>query len=197
MNPLDVLKHHVTGAIERGESVAIIETPAVPAWRAEYLAKRKHLAELMEAHKVTMTARRVDSRPDDAEWHKDSCHAAFDVLHNGRKVYSGHYSAGKLAAIPDTLQAFDRRQSVAKTQWESDILECVRRVWLPESVDVIQSLLSSATEESFDEWCGDYGSDTDSRKALATWETCREIERVMRRVFGAYFETAQDIAREF
>lgn len=212
-----------------GASTAETVPPStVPTWRAEYLAKRQALAELMEAHKVTIAARRVDSRPDaDSEWHKDSCHAAFDVLHNGRIVYSGHYSAGSLAAIPDTLQAFraaytkgrgkgwnpdlpsapgfhpdikktfDRRQSPSKTQWESDILECVRRAWLPESVDVIQSLLSDATEESFSDWCGDLGMDTDSRKALAMWETCREIDRVMRRCFGAYYETAQDIAREF
>ena len=28
MHPLDVLQHHVTGAIERGEAVAIVEQPA-------------------------------------------------------------------------------------------------------------------------------------------------------------------------
>lgn len=199
----------------------------IPAWKLESIARRKALAELMEAHKVTVTARRVDKRPDtgndkDSEWHKSACHAAFDVLHNGRVVYSGHYSAGSLAALPDTLaafrkaftqgrkgshwvfatdgdlkHAFDRRQSPAKTSWESNILECVRRAWLPESVDVIQSLLSDATEESFDDFCSDMGLDTDSRRALAMWEACRESERVMRRCFGAYYETAQDIAREF
>lgn len=31
MNPLSLLKHHVTGAIERGESVAIVGIPATPA----------------------------------------------------------------------------------------------------------------------------------------------------------------------
>jgi len=81
-----------------------METETIPAWRVEYLAKRKALAELMEAHKVTIAARRVDTRPDgDSDWHKSAAHAAFDVLHNGRVVYSGHYSAGSLAALRPCL----------------------------------------------------------------------------------------------
>jgi hypothetical protein len=215
------------------------DLPAVPDWRAEYAAKRKALADLMEAHKVTVTATRVDKRPDvfkdDSDWHKDSCHAAFDVLQNGRVIYSGHYSAGSLAALPDTFTAFqqaygdglrkvrmtfgekqglsgnrlpavgmpdirktfDRRQSMAKTSWESDVLDVVRRAWLPESVDVIQSLLSSATDDSFESWCGDCGYDTDSRKAEKIYFDCRECERVMRRCFGpeSYY-AALEIARE-
>lgn len=201
---------------------------SVPAWRLEYLAKRKALAELMEAHKVTVESERVDARPDGDTWNKDSSHAAFRVLHNGRFAFKGHYSAGSLASLPDDLKAYraaytkglkgkrfidgefmpvavsqtvrkawEKRQAGNYTIDESKVAEIVRRAWLPESVDVIQSLLSDATEESFDEWCRNFGYDTDSRKALAMWETCREIDRVMRRCFGAYYESAQEIAREF
>lgn len=212
------------------ENTATVET--VPAWRLESIARRNALADLMESHKVTVAARRVDKRPDtandkDSEWHKRACHAAFDVLHNGRIVLSGHYSAGSLAALPDTLKAFraaynkgrgkgwnpdlpsapgfhpdikrafEARQRRSLTQWESDILDTVRKAWIPQEVDVIQSLLSDATEESFDDFCAEMDLDTDSRRALAMWEVCRESERVMRRVFGNDFETARDIAREF
>ncbi len=35
-SPLERLRHHVTGAIERGEAVAVVEQPARnPAWRIE------------------------------------------------------------------------------------------------------------------------------------------------------------------
>jgi hypothetical protein len=205
----------------------------VPQWKLESIARRKALSDLMGAHKVTVKACRVDMRPDgDSDWHKSACHAAFEVLQNGRVVHAGHYSAGSLAALPDTLQAFraafkkgrkmsrslpyegfgsnqfglpgdvkkafELRQSGAKTLWESAILECVRRAWLPESVDVIQSLLSDATGESFESWCSELGYDTDSKKAERAYFDCREAERVMRRCFepDSYY-TALEIARKF
>lgn len=36
MTPLQTLRHHISGAIARGEGVAIVEIPATPsAWRIE------------------------------------------------------------------------------------------------------------------------------------------------------------------
>lgn len=42
--------------------------------------------------------------------------------------------------------------------------------------DVLYSLVmdSSAAQESFEEWCGNYGYDTDSRSALDTYLQCQE-----------------------
>lgn len=38
-NPLDALKHHVTGAIERGEAEPIVEVPATPTFQPGDKAK--------------------------------------------------------------------------------------------------------------------------------------------------------------
>ncbi len=56
----------------------------------------------------------------------------------------------------------------------------------PTTADVVESVLSSqgADEQSFEEWCGDFGYDTDSRKALATFKACRVEARAVRRLLG-------------
>lgn len=87
------------------------------------------------------------------------------------------------------------------TLWEGSalvpVLEAIRAKWKPEPVDVVQSMLMDATGESFESWCSESGMDTDSRKAIATWEACRESERVMRSAFGRAYDKAQELAREF
>jgi hypothetical protein len=44
----------------------------------------------------------------------------------------------------------------------------------PKARDVLECLLSDASgaDQSFEDWCGDYGYDTDSRRAYAQWNAC-------------------------
>jgi hypothetical protein len=53
--------------------------------------------------------------------------------------------------------------------------------------DVLHTLMldMNGTDQSFEEWAGEYGMDTDSRKAEATYRACQEIARTMRRLFTA------------
>ncbi len=59
----------------------------------------------------------------------------------------------------------------------------------PTSADVLSSLLldSSAEHETFADWCANYGSDTDSRKALETYLACQESAGKLRKLLGADF----------
>ncbi len=61
----------------------------------------------------------------------------------------------------------------------------------PELSDVVHCLLSDAQsgQMSFDEFCGEFGYDSDSRKALATWEACVNTAGPLRRVLGVDFDT--------
>jgi len=47
----------------------------------------------------------------------------------------------------------------------------------PTADDVVESLAldSFALSVSFEEWCADYGYDTDSRSAEATYRACRRL----------------------
>lgn len=44
-----------------------------------------------------------------------------------------------------------------------------------EPATILDSLVQDCTDEDFDTWADEYGYDTDSRKAYATWEACRMV----------------------
>jgi hypothetical protein len=168
----------------------------------------------------------VDSTKEDSNWQRDALHCAFDVVRLSPKypghefiVYQGFYSAGSGHGIPDTLAKFkaayrrgknrdghmsDRDLEIAfntrngrRTLWLDPILKTVQSHWVPDAVDIVQSILMDATGDSFEDWCGNIGADTDSRRALKQWEACRESDRVMRVIFESDFDKARDLAMEF
>lgn len=55
----------------------------------------------------------------------------------------------------------------------------------PHPAGVLHSLIldSSAADQSFESWCGDFGYDTDSRKAFATYEACQQNADKLRGFF--------------
>jgi hypothetical protein len=60
----------------------------------------------------------------------------------------------------------------------------------PTAEDVLQSLLSDASsaDESFEDWCGEYGYDTDSRKAERTYQQVQTQTAKLRAFLGDDFE---------
>jgi hypothetical protein len=62
----------------------------------------------------------------------------------------------------------------------------------PSPADVLQCVLSDAEAcgQSFESWCGDFGYDTDSRKAFATYEACQRNGDKLRGFF-----TPEELAR--
>lgn len=60
----------------------------------------------------------------------------------------------------------------------------------PSAADVLGCLVSDAraTEQDFDEWCGDLGFDTDSCSAKKTYDACVKMGHKVRRLLGADFD---------
>lgn len=60
----------------------------------------------------------------------------------------------------------------------------------PTLPEVIGCMVSDARacEGTFDEFCDGYGYDTDSRRALATYDACRAISAGMHRLLGDDFD---------
>lgn len=56
----------------------------------------------------------------------------------------------------------------------------------PPAAGVLHSLIldSSACDQSFSDWCSEFGYDTDSRKALATYEACQQNADKLKKVFS-------------
>jgi hypothetical protein len=49
---------------------------------------------------------------------------------------------------------------------------------------------AAAGAETFEDFCGDFGYDTDSRSAERTWKACRQMADQLRRLFGADHDEA-------
>lgn len=60
------------------------------------------------------------------------------------------------------------------------------QVFDPSAADVLYALLLDARvgSQPFADYCADFGLDTDSRKAEATWRKCRATARKLRRFLG-------------
>lgn len=56
----------------------------------------------------------------------------------------------------------------------------------PTVADVVECLISDASgaDQSFEDWCSDYGYDTDSRKDEATYKAVVKQTRELRRLLG-------------
>jgi hypothetical protein len=64
----------------------------------------------------------------------------------------------------------------------------------PTAADVLESLLSDAAgvenAESFEDWASEYGYDSDSRRAFATWEACKAQTDQLRDLLGEDYDSA-------
>ena len=69
------------------------------------------------------------------------------------------------------------------------ILENFSKATHPEVTDVLYCLLSDALcgQDTFEEFCVNYGYDTDSRKALEIYLACQKTEQDLRKLLGNDF----------
>lgn len=62
----------------------------------------------------------------------------------------------------------------------------------PTAGDVLSCLVMDATgvenSTSFEDWCSDYGYDSDSRKTLKTYKACKKVVVKVRRLLGEDFD---------
>ena len=72
--------------------------------------------------------------------------------------------------------------------WTQDLLKKLEKVSkikaYPPLDDLLHCLVSDASlaTETFDDWCGEFGYDTDSRRAMATYEECQKTIGKLRNI---------------
>lgn len=69
----------------------------------------------------------------------------------------------------------------------------------PTLAAVLACLMSDASAGeggSFEDFCGEFGYDTDSRRAEQTYNACRDTAAAMRRMLGEHFDAVATAARE-
>ena len=61
----------------------------------------------------------------------------------------------------------------------------------PTADEVLACLASDArgVDTSFEDWCGDYGYDTDSRKAERTFKACKRSAKKLKQFFAGEYES--------
>jgi hypothetical protein len=113
---------------------------------------------ILEEMGVTIRAARIDARTDSgSEWQADASHWRVNIRRNGES-FDIEYSQGS---------AFQGAT--------------------PNDTDVFNSLLLDTSEidgTDFEEWCGNYGYDTDSRRAERMFNACKKTYENMRRLFS-------------
>jgi hypothetical protein len=108
---------------------------------------------------------------------------------DARKIGRG-VSLGCEAAINGEVEAGYRHKYSEAMAWAQPKR---KELLLPDTCDVIYSLLSDGDaidHPSFESWASDFGFDTDSRKAEATYRECLDIGLKLRNYLG------EDLLRE-
>ena len=69
----------------------------------------------------------------------------------------------------------------------------------PSAASVVHSLMSDgrAGEQSFEEFCSDFGYDEDSRQAEKIWKACKAIAPKIRTFLGADFDAVAEAAQDY
>lgn len=75
----------------------------------------------------------------------------------------------------------------------------ISRATLPDIEELFYCLYldSSAESMAFSDWCADFGYDTDSRKALKTYEDCQENAVKMRGLVNVSMEKLQEYFQDY
>lgn len=111
------------------------------------------------------------------------------------EFFTGLGLRGPVSAVSRRIQAKRGPHSV---EWHN--IEKARKPKPPHAADVLHSVVmdSSACEQSFSDWCGEYGYDTDSRKALATYEACQQNADKLKRIFShAQIEQIRETLQDY
>ena len=170
------------------------------------------LPQLCEKHGVTIESRFIGLRETPAETKatRPWKHFLWSVtLKRGSQMIDTPWKAG----IGHAKKGFDDNVALAResqrtgtplisgreTQQPGDKLATVYLPTPPIAADVLHSLIldSSACDMSFEDWCADYGYDTDSRKALDTYIEYQNIGNKVRAFLGREFSEFQIAAQEY
>lgn len=137
----------------------------------------------LQAAGIAYAVRLVGATKRD-DWECDEWRVSFK---GSRIDFSTEYFTGIGHRVDTPITKMARQSlkgcSVNSVAWQN-MLKGMKAV-APSAASVLYSLMSDARaiDESFIDWCENFGYDSDSRKALAMYEACCESGRKMRKLF--------------
>lgn len=151
---------------------------------------RADVERILKNCEVTYSATYAGEKNRDG-WKCDAWSVAF-TLRDGRAAHEEFdYFTGLGHRKPDEsamarMSAYSlRKVNKRMLAWAEHYKRYPDKPVTPHAADVLYSLIldSGAASQTFADWCADFGYDTDSRKALATYEACQQNADKLRRVF--------------
>ena len=148
---------------------------------------------------ITSDARHVrfvSTEPDGkrAEWPHDVWNV---TLHNGDKTHTTEFKSGiGHRKLPAGFPKKDIRQSARGSEyyevhlgWLDDVKAAeaaLTKPVAPTTADVLSSLLSNANgaDETFEEWCSNFGYSDDSMKMMEIYRACQKTRAALQRFLG-------------
>lgn len=156
------------------------------------------VADFLAGANVVYSIRLIGATTRD-KWQCDEWRVSFK---GANSVFKTEYFTGTGHRKDTAITAMQRRSlqgcNPKSIAWQ-DMLKGMKPV-PPSAASVLHSLLldSRAIDQSFLDWCDEYGSDSDSRKALAMYEACCESGRKMRELFtSAQRETLSNLLQDY
>ena len=168
--------------------------------------RRQTLKEFIAAHGITMTSQPTTNNPH-MEVNKEHPmdHWYCNLRNSDGSVMGVHFSTGMgLRKAPEGAapeMSHDRfilnrkhNENHQKLKAEYVAYQKRRLLPVPPSVEDVMDCMASDSsvvencKESFESWCSEYGYDTDSRKAFATYNTCVAQARQFAAFIGADYE---------
>lgn len=118
-----------------------------------------NIEQFIERARLSMTCTRIDARPDRSDdWDASARHFRITITGIGGSMRV-HFSQGSAHTEDPTL---------------ADVLDCIAS----DSAGIENA-------RGFDDWCSEYGYDTDSRKAARTFAACERQARALLRVLDS------------
>lgn len=139
------------------------------------MASEKSIHEFIAAHGLTAEIKAAHANP-----HMDDM--APDSKHYSVKISQVGFGPVRSMVVPYSMGPAHKRGPTL-----AGVLDCL-------ASDA--STLENARD--FEDWCSDFGYDTDSRKAEATWRAIMEQSTQLRKLLGyaAYSELLNEVERE-
>lgn len=164
----------------------------------------------MPAYRVTLNGEEIDTVYDQATDPQEVKRSLVD--HDGfdseitvelAESFAGFVKRNRITMTVESVDSNPNMEDSASMDHWKCVLKCGRKRYTltfskgfghhganPTATEVLECLRSDSTDDfsSFDNWASDYGCDTDSRRALKTYQATKRQAAKLRQFLGAEFD---------
>lgn len=149
------------------------------------------------AYTVMQIMEPVKAKSDD--WHDTVQKFMFTIKGKTFEFYTGIGHRESTAMFSKDREDYSRLKNANLNDYGLKQFLILSRATMPTIEDLFYSLVmdSSASDETFSDWCGNFGYETDSRKALSIYEECQENAIKMRGLTSATLDQLRNYYQNF